>query len=361
MTDTESTWGRRLGAAICEVCDWRYLYDSEIESVTCPHCYKAALSPSTENPADPFGNHKITPGLVAPFGVSNSILRQKLMEFTRSYWFAPVDLKTKNLLSRLRRVFVPAWLVASEVNASWQADVGYDYQVVSHRESYSSNRWITSEVRESKIRWEPRAGRLRRRYGNVRVPAMDEIEEIRDKLGKFDTKSAEDYQPGLINKALIRLPNRDKVDAWPDTHLTFRQRATEECRQAAEADHIRQFGWNADYNNQSWSLLLLPIFSTFYLDDNNEPVPVLLNGRTGQLYGHKRASMKRAQRYSVALAIMAAFLFLITVLLLVTEPSLGAISGLAMIVVGVSAVLPIAYSSRFNRRQASDLVFDRVD
>ena len=190
---------------------------------------------------------------------------------------------------------------------------------------------------------------------------MEEIDDIRNKLGKFGSNSAETYRPEMLDGATVRLPNRDQVDAWPDTHLRFRRLAKNECRQASKADHIRQFGWQAQYANQRWSLLLLPVYSTFYLDDNDQPVPVLLNGRTGQLHGLKRASMKRAKIYSLALATLAAFLFIATVALFFFEPFLGVLVGLLTMILGMSAILPIAYAYQFNRRQKSDLIFARVE
>jgi hypothetical protein len=60
--------------------------------------------------------------------------------------------------------------------------------------------------------------------------------------------------------------------------------------------------------------MLVPIFRSFYLDDENQPCSILINGKTGQISGDKRASMKRAQRITIW-TLIAAFLLLISSLI----------------------------------------------
>jgi hypothetical protein len=311
--------------------------------------------PLTEDDLD----QDITPELVLPFAVGDDRVQEQLHGFSRSFRFTPRDLQAKNLRSRLRRIFIPSWLVDSDVAAVWQAEAGFDYQVVSHQERFQNGDWHSREVHETKIRWEARAGQLQRRYSNFSAPAMEEIANVQALLGTFARKEAVSYQQDMLEETMIRLPNRDQVDAWPDTHPKFKERAAVECQQAAGADHIRQYKWQAQYDNQHWSLLLLPIYSTWYLDDDQQPVPVLLNGRTGQFSGLKRASMKKAKRATTILAILAGLLFLLTEAMLFLEPSLILITAVLTFFVGIGAILPIAYVSRFNRDQTADIPIQR--
>jgi hypothetical protein len=348
----DSGWQRTLQPLNCEVCDWTYLIDRVGErSIVCPHCYQASLTELTEDDLP----QATVPELVVPFQITKEQVQTALGNFARSYWLPPRDLKSGNLLSRSRQVYVPVWLVDSDVSATWQAEVGSDYQVVSHQEKFANGNWVTVEVKETKIRWEPRLGELQRRYENVRAPALEEFEAIRAKLGKFDTKSASAYAPAAIDGALVRLPNRDQRDAWSDTHPRFTQLAAAECQRASQSKHFRQFGWQPRYTNQHWSLLLVPLYSTWYLDDDGRPVPVLLNGRSGQLHGLKRASMKRAKTYTRNLAILAAIFFLASIALLFVETMLGLMSFALTMLLGLVAIAPVAYVSQFNRRQQSAL------
>ena len=337
-----------MQSLICENCDWSYLTDRDTEaSLVCPHCYRANL---TRLDADDLPQ-AAAPELLSPFQINKEQVQAALGKFARSFWLPPTDLKSGKLATRLRRVFVPAWLVDSDVSASWQAEAGFDYQVVSHQEKFANGSWVTAEVKETKIRWEPRLGQLQRRYENVRAPALEDFEEIREKLGAFDSGSASTYRPEAIKGALVRLANRDRGDAWPDTQPRFRQLAAEECRKAIQSDHFRQFGWQPEFSNQRWSLFLAPLYSTWYLDDDGQAVPVLLNGRSGQIHGLKRASMKRAKKYTRNLAILAAIFFLASIALLLVDPTLGLLSLALTVLLGLGAITPVAYASQFNRRE----------
>jgi hypothetical protein len=351
MQEIETQWLRPLQPAICEHCDWNYVLPPVAEMPICPHCYQTTLTPLTE---DDLGQIS-SPEQVVPFSVAADRVQEQLSNFTRSFRFTPQDLQAARLAGRLRRVFIPTWLVDSEVTAGWQAEAGFDYQVVSHQESFKQGSWRTKEVQETRIRWEARAGQLQRHYDNVRAPALEEIGDVEDKLGSFTSKEAAPYRQEMLEETLVRLPNRDHVDAWPDTHPRFQQLASIECQKAAGADHIRHYQWQAHYDNQHWSLLLLPFYSTWYLDDEQQPIPVLLHGRTGQLSGIKRASMKKAKRTTTIAAILAGLFFLLTLALYWLEPSLTCVTAVLTFLVGIGAILPIAYVSQFNRDQEADV------
>ncbi len=354
MEKIEGLWQRPLYAAICENCDWAYLVPTNEQNITCPYCHKETLTPLETEDLPPIS----APELVVPFAVSPERVQETIQAFARSFTLAPYDLKPANLQQRLHPVFIPIWLVDSDVAAEWQAEMGYNYQVVSHQEQFTNERWQTKELQETRVRWEQRIGRLARHYENLSAPALEEDAAIKAQLGDFETQAAIPYEATIIANALVRLPNRDQIDAWPDAQPRFQQRAADECRQAATADHVRQFRWQAQFNNQNWTQLLLPVYSTWYEDDAGNPLPVAINGRTGKLSGVKRASMKRAKKYTRNLAILAILLFLATLALLFFEPGYAFIAGFLTIMLGALSILPIAQASQFNRRQISDLPFE---
>ncbi|NJN44298.1 MAG: hypothetical protein HC806_05960 [Anaerolineae bacterium] len=120
-------------------------------------------------------------------------------------------------------------------------------------------------------------------------------------MGEFDLTPAQSLSGGNLpapsggRSPLFRLPTRPTEDAWPDALPNLQQAASDECRAAGKSDHFREFRWQAEYANQNWTQLLLPIYATYYLDDDQRPQPILLHGQTGQVSGVRRASMKRAQ------------------------------------------------------------------
>ncbi len=349
-------WGTHLIAAICESCDWGYLLPPDSLPLTCPHCFKTDLTPLSEAEALP-GAH--SPELQLPFTVTSGTVARQVETFAKSIWFAPADLTLQNLQRRLQPIYLPMWLVDSDVQAIWQAEAGFDYEAISHRESYDQNqgRWNSQRITETRIRWEPRMGRLSRPYANIAAPALEEQTDLQNRLGAYELGNAQPYQPQTISEALIRLPNRPPDDAWPDALPGLQAEAAEECRHACQAQHIREFRWQADYHNQHWTLLLLPLYTTYYLDDTQVAQPVLIHGQSGHLDGPRRASMRRARRITFIIAGLAVMIFAASVVLavlalavrqLLTLATLGVL--LAMFV-GLVALVPVGLAWQFNRSQ----------
>jgi hypothetical protein len=357
MGDPLDGWESVLEAALCERCDWIYLLPpSGSLPVQCPHCFQSELV-HIEGPVSNLPYLK-PPELFVPFSVSESRLGEAIRQFASGFWFAPVDLTAHSLNLRLQRIYLPIWLVDAEVQANWEVEAGFDYQVVSHQERFNENRggWTTQEVSETRIRWEPRLGRLKRSYTNLSAPAMEEDALMKRQLGVYDLKPAQSYRPDALAGRFLRLPNREPQDAWPAALPAFQAAAAEECRQAVAADHVRQFRWSPEFRQQNWTLLLLPAITSYYLDDENKPQLILINGQTGQISGVRRASMKRAQRSSLALFIAAVIVFLLGLAASAASllaPPLLAVGGVALaaaILVALLALIPIGMVWQFNRR-----------
>ena len=370
-------WGRPLRAVICNRCDWGYLVGVDETEARCPHCFHPALAPLPDaQEALPYVR---PPELIIPFSLSQELLARRVEAFAQGIPFAPQDLNAAALQQRLEPLYLPMWLVDAEAEARWEAEVGFDYQVVSHQERYADHQggWATREVEETRVRWEPRVGELHRTYPNVAAPALEEDTALRQRLGEWDWTKAQAYDglllgpvPGFgplahapdrarTREAWIRLPNRTPQDAWPAAEPTVRQQAAKECRRAAGADHVRQFRWTPTYPERNWTLLLAPIYTTYYIDDEGAPQPVLIHGQTGRLHGARRASMHRAQRTSLILALVALGIFIVSLVIaaagLVAPPVavLGGVGILLALVIGLGALVPIVRVWQFNRQTQS--------
>ena len=341
-----SHWGQGLQLAGCEACDWVYLLPSDKLPLTCPHCGLAALVTMDEYEDTPIYTH--TPELHIPFAVPQMALESHMKQFG-NIWLAPPDLRSENLIGRLQPIYMPMWLVDTDVQAQWQADVGFNYQVVSHRERHMNGRWQSQEVQKTKVRWEPRVGTLNRRYDNTTAPALEDHKEMMTRLGKFDRHKAQPYQP--IADTLIRLPNRPPEDAWSEAAAVLQTIASDDCRRAANGDHLREFKWSPNFANQHWTQLLLPFYTTYYLDDDNQPQILLVNGQTGQLNGRQQASMKRAFRWASGVAIIAILLFFVGLILTYVGAGVADAGGTAVMLsffTLLAALIPVIYVWYFN-------------
>ncbi|MCB0163706.1 MAG: hypothetical protein KDI79_05740 [Anaerolineae bacterium] len=356
-----ATWNTNLTLTLCEACDSHYLLPPALFPFKCPTCFQATLIEieAERQPTDLLPYY--APELLIPFTVSHPELVAGIQQFAGRIWFAPGDLKPEKLISRLQRLYLPMWLVDSDVEALWQAEVGFNYEVVSHRDEFDQNDggWHSQQVTEQRIRWEPRLGRLKRTYHNLPAPALEQHTQMMQRLGEYNLAEAVPFQAQALEQAVIHLPDRPPTDAWPDTIPAFQAAAAEECRQASRADHLRGYRWSSDYRDQHWTLLLLPVCATYYVDDEGRPQPIMIHGRTGRLSGPTRASMKRARTTALIIVAVAAALFILSLILggiSLMAPRMLILAGISLLgalIIGMLAITPIIVVWQYNRNQSN--------
>ncbi|MCA9943681.1 MAG: hypothetical protein KC449_09385 [Anaerolineales bacterium] len=352
-----AAWGTDWVLEGCANCNGVFVLPPDKVSQRCPFCGQAALTQM--DPADDRPIYTHPPELLVPFRAADNQLRGNIRSFAKSIWLAPADLNEGTLLSRMQPVYLPMWLVDAQVQGEWQAEMGFDYEIVSHREQFQNSSWRTERVKEKRVRWEPRLGRLNRQYDNQAAPALEEQEQVEAKIGRFNLKEAQPYQATSVAGIVVRLPNRPPEDAWQDVVVGLKTAVSQDCRLASEAEHIRGFKWSPRFANQHWTQLLLPLYASYYLDDDNQAQMVLLHGQTGKLHGSKRASMQRARRVAGIILAVAAVLLLLTLVLLglgftVVEEALAWAGPAGVLTIGVvgTAVLPLVYAWYINNIQA---------
>lgn len=358
QTAAQNGWGADLQLVFCERCDWQYLLPAGSQLPRCPHCFQSQLAP-LDRAENSFDQPNYCPELLLPYSASPQAIDSAIRQFAEGIPYAPQGLDYATLRQRLYPVYLPMWLVDANIDATWQAEAGFNYQVVSHQEQFDQNRggWHTRQVTETRTRWEPRIGRLRRGYQNISAPALEEAKALRAALGDFDLSRPLAYQPEQLARASVRLPDRAQQDAWSDAAAAFQQIGTNEVQTACAADSMRQFRWTATFTNRNWTLLLLPTYTTYYLDDENQPQPVMLHGQTGRVTGARRASMARAQRSSLIYLSIGLAIFLLGLIMggfSMLIPPLAPLAILAVVIglpCSLAAIIPVTIAWNFNRQQ----------
>lgn len=355
-TDVAAMWGAPLMAVHCANCGEAHLVpEGEIPS-RCPLCFQGPVAPQ------PAYLREESPEQILPYGISEQKLTAILERWSGGGWFRPADLQASTLTRRAQRYFIPLWLVDGRVEAAWRADVGFDYQVVSYQDRYREGAgWSSQEVKEMRVRWEPRVGRLDRTYENLAAPALDDHRKLMTRLGDFDLSQRADYSPKAVTNAVVRIPSLEPEAAWLGAEAAFVRAAQAECQQAAGADHIRNFTLDATYHNLNWTQLLLPAYATWY-EEGGSVWPVLVNGQGGRVSGVRRASARKANVTSLVLGVVALILFVVgglMALLGAVVPPVAALGGVTLLIgllLAIVAPIPAISAWVSNRRSYQEPV-----
>ncbi len=360
-TDVAAVWGVALTAVHCAHCGEAHLVPTHVldraasaAPSRCPFCLQGPVAPQ------PAHLREEPPEQIVPYAVAERKLAGTLERWAGGMWFRPADLKAEVLTQRARRYLIPLWLVDGRVDAVWRADVGFDYQAVSYQDRYSDRSgWRSQEVRENRVRWEPRVGRLNRGYENLVAPALDDHRALMGRLGDFDLSRRAAFTPETVTDAAVRIPSLEPEAAWPLAESAFGRAAGDECRRAAGADHIRDFTLEAEYEDLNWTLLLLPAYVTWYRE-GERVWPVLVNGQSGRVSGVRRAAARKANVTSLILGGVALFLFVLgglMALLGAAFPPVAVVGGVLLIIgllMAVTAPIPAIGVWAFNRRSTPE-------
>ena len=289
-----------------------------------------------------------------------SKLGPQVRSFVREIPLPPKDLNLKNQLQRLQKLYLPMWWVDAQVMAFWQAEVAFPYEVLSHEENYESGHWQTKESRETRLKWEWRGGTLERQYDNTPAPALISFRKIESTLGYFDQDLAKPFQPESLHDTILKWPDKGIQEAWHEALYDLDQRAQEECRTAANGDQIRSFSWEPVFTDKNWTQLLLPLYVSYYEDDQGQIHPIYFHGQTGKAAGVKRASEKKARRRGMgllSLALVALLSALFGSIYMSDDPLFPGLllgAGFLFLIGLVSSLQVLPKARRFNRRQGGE-------
>jgi hypothetical protein len=354
--DIQTIWNADLHTVGCLTCGVAHLvpagWKASRPGPRCPACLAESLG------SQPARLRPEPPEMVVPFAhnLTPARLSAALAEWLRGVWLRPSDLGVEQLLSRLMRAYLPMWLVDGQVVGVWQAQMGFDYQVQSTQERFKEDQgWTARHLTETRVRWEPRVGRLTRTYHNLTVPALEEREEatLMARLGRYDLGQAVAYTPAAVADAAVRVPSLLPDEAWPLARAALDRSAADDCQRAASAQHSDEFTLNADYHDLTWTQLLLPFYVTYYKDDTGRVIPVWVNGQNGHASGVRRASLRKGWRVAGVVGAVAVVTFLAGVLLALlgveTAASVLTTTGFFLAIV---AALPVLWVWQFNQQQS---------
>lgn len=349
--NTDPVWGLSLQSTGCPTCKQAFLIPPSQIGQLCPSCGRGHLS------LQPIPLRAEPPELLVPFQVDRSAMQRIFSNFVQGVWLHGDDFTPESLTQRAVPLFWPMWMVDAALSGDWQAEMGYEYQVKSSQESFANNQWRTHEVVENRTRWETRMGQIARPYQNATAPALSIHDRILLRMGNYELRRAQPYMPAQVGAAALFAPDQQTGNAWPFAREALRKLAAQDCTQAARAQHMRNFAIHDRYESLQWTQLLLPIYASYYLDDEQQAQLVWINGQTGTISGPKLASQRKGNRMALTALAVAGVLLTLGLLGLLMAALLPPLAAVGIILLalalgaGLFAIIPAAWPWQWNRQQ----------
>ena len=271
----------------------------------------------------------LRPRFLIPFQVEPEQCRAVAREWLGRGWMHPGELRQSARLDQFTGVYLPFWTFDANIQSHWEAEVGYKRQKTV---------WQAGELKtKTVIEWRWKSGR-------VNVPVDDLIEAGTTKASalllsrlypyKLDALTA--YDSSYLAGWQAQAYDVPLESAWDSAREQMREQARQASRNAINSNHVRNFSMSADFRDETWRYILLPVYLAAYRFEG-QVYQVLINGQTGAIAGRKPLAWWKIRAAIAALLAPGAMCGLAG---LVTLPfggvgGIGIVLGIILFVIGI--------------------------
>jgi len=275
LSQADKGWGLDRRVLHCDSCGAELAIAEGALTATCPFCSSNRVN-LRQAPSD-----NLRPRFVIPFKITPEIVRQRAGEWLGKGWFHPGGLANSAALDRFSGVYLSFWTFDASIGSDWSAEVGYERQERFY--DAGSKEWRTRTV----IDWRWEKGHVVTRVNNLLVAGNARLSHlILEKVYPFNLNDLVTYSPDFLAgwQALsydITLPK-----AWETGKATMRDKAKSACYADIPTNHVRNFSMSADFSDETWRYVLLPVYVAAYQFES-KTYQVMVNGQTGTVAGQK--------------------------------------------------------------------------
>lgn len=280
----------------CQNCGAKFSVQASAVNVDCAFC-------GSKNVNEEAFEHKfIQPNGIAPFTITFDQAHEKFKVWIKKGWFHPNKLKDIAKADHIHGIYIPAWTYDAKSYSTWTGQAGYYYYVT---QSYTENGQVkTRQVR--KVRWEPRSGNFNNSFNDILISASKGLKQPYMKgLEPFKLYDAINFSPEFLVGWESEVYDVEVDQGYRSAEGEMDIRNRSKASSALGGDTQRFLKVNSSYSDQTFKLLLLPVWMASYSFKGKE-YSFTVNGQTGRVYGKKPIS---AMKIIILILVIAAIAF----------------------------------------------------
>lgn len=275
LLHAQQGWGVVRRELHCENCGADLAIPEGSVTSTCPFCASNKVNVRTAT------DDELRPRFLVPFTVDEQHARTHVREWLGQGWLYPKELQSLAMIHRIPGIYLPFWTFDAHVISDWKAEVGrlksktrYDSQ---------SKSWKT----HTRVEWRWQNGQATTIIDDMLVNGSSHINQtILNRLFPFDLNQLVAYSPDYLAGWQSHAYDVSLIDAWEYGKKAIRQRARNDCHAQISSSRVRNFQMTADFTNESWRYILLPIYLSAYVYEG-KTYQLMVNGQTGMVAGQK--------------------------------------------------------------------------
>lgn len=322
LSQSDRGWGTERQMIHCDSCGGELTIPSGEISTTCPFCASNKVNLTVCH------DETLRPRFLIPFKLTPEQIQRLTLDWLGKGWFHPDELAASTIVQHFNGIYLPFWTFDAKVDADWKAQVGYE-KTERHYNAHEK-RWET----HTRIVW-------RWEDGHVQVSVDDNLitgsnpsqisHHILKGLHPFDLGDLVAYKPDFLAGWQAQAYQTTLTDAWEQGKTAIREQAKAACRQDIGSAHVRNFNMIADFSDESWRYILLPVYLTSYRYQD-KVYQIMVNGQNGKVAGQKPVAWWKVWLVIAAMLAPGAILGLIGILTIL-------IGGIGMIPFAIGIIL----------------------
>ena len=316
ISQSERGWGEERQVLHCESCGAALSIPAGAMSTTCPFCTSNQVNVTASL------DESLHPRFLIPFKIKPEQNQRLAAAWLGKGWFHPDELVSNAVLRCFMGVYLPFWTFDTYVDAAWHAQVGYEK--VERHYNAREKRWET----RTRISWRWESGAVQLRIDDFLVTGSSPhhlSHRILEQLYPFQMSELVTYEPDYLAGWQAQAYEITLSDAWERGKTAIREQAKQACYQDIPTSHVRNFSMIADFSDEAWRYILLPVYLATYKYEE-QIFQIMVNGQTGVVAGQKPVTW-----WKVWLAIAA---------LLLPGVIIGLV-GLPLLLLGGAGIVPI--------------------
>ena len=301
----------------CPNCGGELVFDPSAQNFKCEYCSSSfsqeeldAMKPAAaticyycHNPVVLSGrlSGELKPDRIIPFAIDKKQAEQRFLDFVHSKKFVPRALFQKNQIEKLSGVYFPYWVYECTMEGSMDAQ-GTNIRV-----------WRSGDVEytETKYYQVEREGTVE--ISNLTKNALTKVNRrLIESVFPYDLTQMKEFHMGFLSGF-----QAEKRDVEPESLRQQTEQEVKEYGRQLLRDTISGYSGvtvgshQEKIQKETWSYVLLPLWTLTYKGKNGKFYYYSLNGQTGKIYGELPLDYKRVSLLAGAVALIVLIFFLI--------------------------------------------------
>jgi Zn finger protein HypA/HybF involved in hydrogenase expression len=307
-------WGVARQELHCSACGADIILAEGALTATCSFCASNKVN------VHPAPSDTLRPRYLIPFKIETREIKDRARHWLGEGWFHPSELSSSVILERFTGVYMPFWTFDARIVSNWKAQVGYERQERYY--DHHSKQWRSRTV----IDWRWENGTVTLEIDDLLICGSSKASHvIMERVYPFNLNELVAYKPDFIAGWQAQAYDINLPTAWENGKNIMREKSRQACRASIRSSHVRNFTMTADFGEEVWRYILLPVYVSAYRFEE-KVFQVLVNGQTGVVAGQKPVAW-----WKIWLAIAA----------LITPGLLLGLIGLPMLALGGVGLIPI--------------------